>query len=188
MLGKVTLQFDPTVTVDVRKKYQQKLKDDPTMEATFSESVEVLRNHLMRVSIRDGEFTIFSDEPTFVGGEGWAPSMFDYFFAGALLCECAQYIWNAADLGILGSINKLQMNIKGAFRLAGWAGHKNVSPALKDVVVTAKIEGDAAAKDIEQLAKLAAERCPAHQSLIRAIRIKNVVELNGEKVAEFANE
>jgi len=190
MLGEVTLQFDPAVTVDAHRKHLEKAKANPDWEIKAVESVEVLRNHLMVAHLRNGEYHIFSDEPAGeMGGEGWAPSMLHYFFAGALLTECAQYVWNLGEFGLLNSIRKLEMSIQGHFPTAPWLGlaEEGENPALRDVVVTTKIESDASPELIEKLARVAATRCPAHQSLARPIKIKNVVELNGKQIAEFSD-
>jgi len=105
-----------------------------------------------------------------------------------MLCECAQYIWNAADLGLIDSIHKLEMSIEGLFMLAPYLGlTKDMSPSLQDVKVTAKIESDASPEDIAKLARVAATRCPAHQSLRVPVGITNIVELNGKRIAEFSD-
>ena len=57
--------------------------------------------------------------------------------------------------------------------------------AISDMKVETKIEGDATPEQIEQLARLAAARCPAHQSLSNRVPYFNTVELNGQKIAEF---
>lgn len=187
MLGEVILQFDPTVTIDVRRRLKEKGKDNPDWEMSTVESVEIVRNHLMKASLRNGEYTIFADEPIEYGGEGAAPPPFHYFAAGALLCECAQYIWNAAELGLLNSIRKLEMGFNGSWPVAPYLGlAEGKSPALKDVTVTVRIWSDASPEDIERLARVAAERCPAHQSLEKPVKVKNVVELNGKQIAEFS--
>ena len=180
--------FDSKVTVDVRKQWRETIKEHPATEFRVTASVETIKNHLMKARLRNGKFTIFSDEPSDFGGEDAAPAMFEYFVAGAMLCECAQYIWNAGDLGLIDSIHKLEMSIEGSFLLAPWAGlAEDKSPALREVKVTARIESDAPPEEIEKLARVAALRCPAPQSLRMPVNITNIVELNGERIAEFSD-
>ena len=186
MLGRITAQFEPKMIADVRNEHIEGAKREPDWEIRHTESVEVIRNFLMKAGLRNGQYTIFSDEPVEMGGEGAAPPMFHYFLAGALLCECAQYVWNAAQLGLLDTINKLEMTIQGSFKVAPFVGlTENETPALRDLFVKTKIHSSASPKDIERLARVAAHRCPAHQSLRLPVQIKNVVELNGSKIAEF---
>ena len=79
------------------------------------------------------------------------------------------------------------MSINAAFPAAPWVSlSEGESPALKDIVVTTRIDSDAPPEDIEKLARLAAKRCPAHQSLVRPLEVKNVIELNGKNIAEFS--
>jgi len=180
--------FDPKVTVDVRKHHKELVMKNPDTESRVVASLEVIKNHLMKAKIRNGRFTILSDEPSEFGGEDVAPSMFEYFVAGAMLCECAQYIWNAVDLSLIDSIHKLEMSIEGSILLAPWAGLTNdKSPALHDVKITVEIESDASPEDIERLVRVAGARCPARQSLRVPVNITNVVRLNGKHIAEFSD-
>ena len=141
--------FDPKVTIDIRKHQKELLKKNPDTEFRAVASMEVIKNHLMKARIRNARFTIFSDEPSEFGGEDIAPSMFEYFVTGTMLCECAQYIWNAADLGLIDSIYKLEMSIEGPILLTPWARlADDESPGLHDVKVTVRIESDASAEEI----------------------------------------
>jgi len=180
--------FNPKVTVDVYKQKRELVKQKPDSEFRVNASVEVIKDHLMKVKLRNGRFTIFSDEPPELGGDDAAPAMFEYFVIGAMLCECAQYIWNAVNLEIIDSIHKLEMDIEGGFMLAPLLGLTNdISPALQDLTVRTRIESDASPQKIIELARIAATRCPAHQSLRVPISITNVVELNGERITEFSD-
>ncbi|MFH1090925.1 MAG: OsmC family protein [Pseudomonadota bacterium] len=178
-------------TVEVRKMVRNMLEKDPGLSGTTRVDVEILRNHLMKAKITmpsvGAEFTIFADEPPMIGGEGAAPLMFGYFMAGTLLCECAQYTWNAAELGLVDVIYKLEMTIEGGFPAAPLYGMDDTkgAAAVKEMKVTTRIEADASPEQIEKLARLAAARCPAHQTVVNKVPYVNIVELNGKKIAEF---
>ena len=184
--------FTKQATVDVRDMVRGMLKEDPELAGGTKVEVEILRNHLMKAKITmpsaGADFTIFSDEPPLIGGEGSAPLMFGYFMAGTLLCECAQYTWNAAELGLVDSIYKLEMTIEGGFPAAPLYGMDDTkgAAAVKEMKVTTRIEADASPEQIEKLARQAAARCPAHQTMVNKVNYVNVVELNGEKIAEFS--
>jgi hypothetical protein len=165
--------------------------EEPGLIADTRVDVEILKNHLMKAKISmpsaGAEFTIFSDEPPIIGGEGAAPLMFGYFMAGTLLCECAQYIWNAAQLELIDSISSLKMSIEGGFPIAPLYGMDDTKgeARVKEMKVTTTIEGDASPEQIEELARLAVRRCPAHQTILNPTPYVNVVVLNGNKIAEF---
>lgn len=178
-------------TSDIRKMVRRKLELEPGLSGRTTVEAEIIKNHLMKAKIRlpalGVEYTIFADEPAMAGGEGSAPFMFGYFMAGTLLCEMAQYTWNAAELGIVENIHGLKMTLEGEFPLAPLYGLNDEPGASKvtEMKVTTKIESDAPAEKIEQLARLAAARCPAHQSIVHPVPYSSTVELNGQRIAEF---
>lgn len=181
-------------TTDIRKMVRRKLELEPGLSGRTTIEAEIIRNHLMKAKIRlpalGVEFTIFADEPAMAGGEGSAPFMFGYFMAGTLLCEMAQYTWNAAELGIVDDIQGLKMNLEGEFPLAPLYGLDDApgASAVREMRVKTQITSTAPAEKIEQLARLAAARCPAHQSIVNKVPYASTVELNGHTIAEFREE
>jgi uncharacterized OsmC-like protein len=179
-------------TVDVRDMARNLLQGIPGAMGNTRVHAEVLRNHLMKatMNLADVEFTIFADEPVKFGGEGAAPLPFGYFMAGMLLCECAQYSWNAAELGLIDKIYKLEMTIEGGFPVAPLFGMDDTKgkAAVPEIKVTTRIESDASPEEIEKLCRIVAWRCPAHQTVNRKVPYLNVVELNGTKIAEFGEQ
>lgn len=178
-------------TTDVRARVRRMLQQKPDWTTITRVEAEIIKNHLMKAKISVPElgvsFTIFADEPEAVGGEGSAPLMFGYFMAGALLCELAQYTWNAGELELHDKIESIKMKLEGGFPLRPLYGMDDTpgASAILDMKVETKIEGDATPEEIEKLARLAAARCPAHQSLSNRVPYYNTVELNGQRIAEF---
>lgn len=181
-------------TTEIRKMVRRKLELEPDLTGQATVEAEIIKNHLMKAKIRlpamGVEFTIFSDEPAMAGGEGSAPFMFGYFMAGTLLCELAQYTWNSAELGIVDNIHKVKMTIEGDIPMAPLFGldDRPGASTMKEVRVKTMIESDAPPETIEKLARLAAARCPAHQSLVNKVPYRSVVELNGKQIAAFTDE
>jgi uncharacterized OsmC-like protein len=181
-------------TVDVRKMIRKKLELGPELFSTTRVEAEIIRDHLMKAKISlpmgSVQYTIFADEPEIVGGHGSAPFMFGDFMASALLCELAQYIWNAAALDLVDKIHKVEMTLEGGFALAPLFVNDDAPGAstIREIKIMTRIEADATPEQVEQLAKLAAARCPAHQSLVNRLPYSNSVELNGQKIAEFGSE
>ncbi len=184
--------------VDFSKMIRKKLQLRPELTTTTKVEGEIIGNHLMRAKMSlptagvdyGVSYTIFADEPPIAGGEGSAPFMFGYFMAGALLCELAQYVWNAESLGLLDTITKIEMTLEGEFSMGPLFGMDDTKGAstIKEMRVTTRVEGDATPEQVEKLARLAAARCPAHQSLVNKVPYLTMVELNGSKIAEFRDE
>ena len=139
--------YSKSHTVDVREMARNLLQGIPGAMGNTRVHAEVLRNHLMKatMNLADVEFTIFADEPVRFGGEGAAPLPFGYFMAGMLLCECAQYSWNAAELGLIDKIYKLEMTIEGGFPIAPLFGMDDTKgkAGVPEIKVTTRIESDA---------------------------------------------
>jgi hypothetical protein len=180
-------------TTDVRKMFRKKLELEPELVASFKVEAEIIKDHLMKATISSPlagvSYTIFADEPPLGGGHGSAPFMFGYFMAGALLCELAQYTWNAAELDLVDSITKIELTLDGSFPAGPLFGMDDTpgKSALTQMRVVTRIQADAPPEKIEKLARLAAERCPAHQSFVMKVPYFNTVELNGKKIAEFGH-
>ena len=176
---------------DPKKMIRRKLELEPGLVSITKVEAEIIKDHLMKAKISlpmaGVSYTIFADEPAMAGGHGSAPYMFGYFMAGALLCELAQYTWNAESLGLLDRIHKVEMTLEGGFPLPPLFDLDDTkgASAIREMRVTTRIEADATPEQIEKLAQLAAARCPAHQSLVNKVPYSNTVELNGRKIAEF---
>jgi uncharacterized OsmC-like protein len=182
--------FTKEATTDVREMMRSIVSEKPGVMGNTRVDVEILRNHLMKCKIRlaDVEFTIFADEPVPFGGEGAGTPPFGYFMAGAAMCECAQYIWNAVELGITDKISKLEMTLEGGFAVAALVGLNDAKGAatVPEMKITTRIEGDASPEEIDKLGRIVAWRCPAHQTIANKVRHLNIMELNGKKVSEFS--
>lgn len=187
-----------SAVIDFSKMIKRKIELRPELVTTTRVDAEIIRNHLMkaRMSLPTAgvdygvSYTVFSDEPPIAGGDGSAPFMFGYFMTGALLCEMAQYVWNAEALGLLDAITKVEMTLEGEFAMAPLFGLDDTKGAstIREMRVRARVEGDATPEQIEKLARLAAARCPAHQSLVNKVPYRTTVDLNGATIAEFSDE
>lgn len=178
-------------TTDVYQGMKRMVEKHPDFRSLTIVDAEIIDNHLMKATISVPsyklEYTIFADEPTAAGGHGQAPFMFGYFMAGAALCELAQYTWNAAELGLVDNLTKVHLHLEGGSAVAPLFGLDDTpgASAITGMTVTTTIESDAAPEQIEQLARQAAARCPAHQSLTNRVPYTNTVELNGQQIATF---
>lgn len=178
-------------TTEVRERIRALIADKPELVSKWFVDAEIVEDHLMKATVSLPElkvkFTIFADEPAGIGGHESAMPPFGYFLAGALMCEMAQYTWNAAELGLTEHLSKLRLRMEGGFPLQPLYGldDRPGAAAIKELSVVTEIEGDVPAEQIAELARLAAQRCPAHQSLTNGIPYRNSVELNGQQVTSF---
>lgn len=179
-------------TVEVVERMRKVLGGQAEVPVTpWHVEAEVIEDHVMRATVSIGslgvKFSIFADEPQAIGGDGSAMPPFGYFLAGALLCEMAQYTWNAAMLGITDNLSQIKLKMEGGFPIKPLYGldDRPGASAITGLKITTEIAGDASPELVEQLARQASQRCPAHQSLAKGIPVQNHVHLNGQAIADF---
>lgn len=57
--------------------------------------------------------------------------------------------------------------------------------SVSEMIITTRIESDATPDQIDKLVRMVVWRCPAHQAIANEVNHLNIVELNGEKIAEY---
>lgn len=164
---------------ETRAKSVAQAKENPGFEAGFHVKIKPVKNHVMEAVIRNGTFTILSDEPARRGGEDKAPSMMEYFVAGLGMTQCAQLLWNAAEMDI--PVTSIELEVSGGFFLSGWAGLTE-SKGMSHVDYTVKIETTASEELVRELANRAYSRCPAVTSITNPVPVKGVIICNGNEI------
>lgn len=165
---------------EIRAKSVAQARLNPELEADFHVKVRPKENHVMEAVIRDGAFTILADEPSRRGGENKAPSMMEYFIAGLAMTQCAQLLWNAAEMDI--PVTSIELELSAGFRLSGWAGITQ-SKGLSHANYVVRIETPAGEDQVRELARRAYSRCPAATSIVSPVPMSGVVVCNGAEVA-----
>jgi uncharacterized OsmC-like protein len=176
------LQQDVAAWKKTRSDTIARVKQEPGLEAKMYVKVNPVEKHIMQAVIRNGVFTITADEPSRRGGEDRFPSMMEYFLAGLAMTQCAQILWNAAELDM--PVTSIELDLSGAFPLSGWAGIKPMR-GLSKVYYVVRIESPAAKNLVRKVARRAYSRCPAVNSLLNPVHVTGTVICNGEKIAKL---
>lgn len=112
------------------------------------------------------EFT--ADFPPPLGGSGAAPSPLAYCFWGGLACYAMTFATEAARAGV--DVRGLHGTVEADVDMSRSLGAGN-KPPVEEIRWTLRVASDASAETIEQLKRLADERCPG------AYCIRNPIDL-----------
>jgi uncharacterized OsmC-like protein len=105
-----------------------------------------------------GEVLFEADFPSFLGGEGRAPTPLAYCFYGAMCCYGATFATQAAMAGIHLQSLRIALSLTVDFHAALGLGD---IPPLSPFEFHVEVETDASDEDVQLVKKLADERCPA---------------------------
>jgi uncharacterized OsmC-like protein len=121
------------------------------------------------LELETGKFTLEADSPGFLGGSGTRPGPLNYCIFGLTSCFASTLMTLAAMKGI-------------AIESAHFVGECNVdfsktfglseNPIIENAKFYVSIKSDADVATLNQLSKLAEERCPGMFSLINKIEVK----------------
>ena len=142
-------------------KRQQKIQG----EWLFTEGGPQFR---AEIGFEGGKVVLESDQPTSLGGGGARPGPLHYCFYGLLSCFTATYATVAAQMGI--KLNKLTSRVEGDLNFSRVFGLSE-DPVMEEVRVIIQVESDAPRAKLEEIEKLAFERCPAVYALTNIIKL-----------------
>ena len=111
-----------------------------------------------QLSFLNGELALDADFPSFLGGEGRAPSALAYCFFGAMSCYGSTFATQAAMANVNLKSMKISLSLSVDFRGAIGIG---TFPPLKGFDFKVHVDSSASNDDIQQVKKLTDERCPA---------------------------
>ena len=120
------------------------------------------------ISFPQGELLLEADFPPFLGGEGRAPSPLGYCFFGAMSCYGSTFSTQAAMENI--KLDELKINLKLSvdFRTALGLGD---FPPFNEFEFDVRVKSDVSEDKIQQIKKLADERCPAIWAMKNPVHI-----------------
>lgn len=110
------------------------------------------------VKFPNGETTLEADFPSFLGGEGRAPSALTYCFYGAMSCYGSTFATQAAMAGVEIEKMKINLTLGVDFRSALGVGQ---FPPMKGFNFEVFVKSNASDEDIQKIKELTDERCPA---------------------------
>lgn len=125
------------------------------------------------VSFEGGKMVMEADQPRNLGGGGSRPGPLHYCFFGLLSCYTATFAMVASLKGI--RLRRLTAKLEGDLnfsRVFGLSG----GPVMEEVRIALKVESDAPREKLEEVERLAYERCPAVFALTEPIELKTTLE------------
>ncbi len=127
------------------------------------------------VSFEGGKIVFESDQPKNLGGGGTRPGPLHYCFFGLVSCYTATFAAMAAMKGI--ELKKLTAKLEGNLnfsRVFGLSG----GPVMEEIRIILQVVSDAPREKLEEVEKLASERCPAVFALTEKVRLNTALEVN----------
>lgn len=119
-----------------------------------------------RLTFEGGEMTLEADQPTGQGGGGLRPGPTLYCLYGLASCYAATFATIAVTMGVelkaLGVIAESDVNFAPVFGLTE-------APIIEGVRLTLHVASDAPREQIEEVERLAAQRCPGVYCMANAI-------------------
>jgi uncharacterized OsmC-like protein len=121
------------------------------------------------VKTERGEFVLEADQPSFLGGTGSVPGPMIYCLYGVTSCFAATFATIAAEKGV--GLKKLRITAESHVDLSRSMGLSD-NPVVDRVIFKVECEAPGSEKEIEEIKKLAQERCPAVYCLTTPIPLK----------------
>ena len=127
------------------------------------------------VSFESGEVVFESDQPRNLGGGGTRPGPLHYCFFGLVSCYTATFAAMAAMKGI--ELKMLTARLEGNLNFSRVFGLSQ-EPVMEEKRIYLKVVSDAPREKLEEVEKLAFERCPAVFALTEKVRLNTALEIN----------
>lgn len=121
------------------------------------------------VSFEGGKVVMESDQPTILGGGGTRPGPLHYCFFGLVSCYTATFATVAAQMGL--SLKKLSARLEADVNFSRVFGLSQ-EPIMEEVRIYLNVVADAPREKLEEVERLAYERCPAVFALTNQVRLK----------------
>jgi len=119
-----------------------------------------------RLTFEGGEVTLEADQPTGQGGGGSRPGPMLYCLYGLASCYAATFATVAAMMGVelkaLRIVAESDVNFAPVFGLSE-------APIIEGVRLSLQVESDAPREQVEEVERLAAQRCPGVYCMANAI-------------------
>ena len=127
------------------------------------------------VSFEGGKMVFESDQPKNLGGGGNRPGPLHYCFFGLVSCYTATFAAMAAMKGI--ELKMLTAKLEGNLNFSRVFGLSR-EPVMEEIRIILQVKSDASKEKLEEVEKLASERCPAVFALTEKVRLNTALEVN----------
>ena len=126
------------------------------------------------VSFEGGKIVMESDQPKNLGGGGIRPGPLHYCFFGLVSCYTATFAAMAGMMGI--ELKMLIARLEGNLNFSRVFGLSQ-EPVMEEIRITLQVVSDAPREKLEEVEKLAYERCPAVFALTEPVKLKTNLEI-----------
>ena len=126
------------------------------------------------VSFEGGKVVMESDQPKNLGGGGTRPGPLHYCFFGLVSCYTATFAAVASQMGI--ELRKVTARLEGNLNFSRVFGLSK-EPVMEEIRITLFVESDAPREKLEEIEKLAYERCPAVFALTEKVKLNTSLEV-----------
>lgn len=126
------------------------------------------------VNFEGGKIIMESDQPTNLGGGGTRPGPLHYCFFGLASCYTATFAAMASMMGI--ELKRLTAKLEGDLNFSRVFG-LSTEPVMEEVRIALQVESDASQEKLEEVEKLAYERCPAVFALTEQVKLKTSLKV-----------
>lgn len=126
------------------------------------------------VSFEGGKIVMESDQPKNFGGGGTRPGPLHYCFFGLVACYTSTFAAMASMMGL--KLRKLTAKLEGNLNYSRVFGLSQ-EPVMEEIRITLAVESDASREKLEEIEKLAYERCPAVFALTEPVKLNTKLEI-----------
>jgi len=126
------------------------------------------------VNFEGGRVVMESDQPTSLGGGGTRPGPLHYCFFGLVACYTTTFATMASMMGI--ELKKLTGKLEGNLNFSRVFGLSK-EPVMENVRIALQVESDASREKLEEVERLAYERCPAVFALTQQVKLNTYLEV-----------
>lgn len=163
------------VNLESLQKTEEKFKKDPALakkinriEGEWILDSETGPQFMAEIAIEKGTAVLEADQPSSLGGNGTRAGPMHYCLYGVAACFAATFATIAASEGVV--LKKLKVIAEANMDLSRSFGLSE-NPAVSEVNFKVNVETDASAEQIEEVERLARERCPAVFCLTQPIEL-----------------
>ena len=126
------------------------------------------------LSFEGGKIVMESDQPRNLGGGGTRPGPLHYCFFGLVSCYTATFAAMASMMGI--KLQKLTAKLESNLNFSRVFGLSK-EPVMEEIRIVLTVESDAPKEKLEEIEKLAYERCPAVFALTEKVKLNTSLEI-----------
>lgn len=126
------------------------------------------------INFEGGKIIMESDQPTNLGGGGTRPGPLHYCFFGLVSCYTTTFATVASTMGV--ELKKLTARLESNLNFSRAFGLSQ-EPVIEKIHITLEVESEAPREKLEEIERLAYERCPAVYALSTPVNLNTSLEV-----------